>query len=220
MLYFNRIISAQLLQSVNFHSDHSLRTDSLPSQSLIFQSSISSNDAAINKYSIFPPNETVSTITNAGTDSSGHTYIFIPAIITSLGSETDVSAPALPSIFTGSLDVTYSTYDTPLEPPSATTVLPNFNFDGLSAFLATSASSAALSAVASGGVYDSEGRPLSALLNEFQNISPLVQVNNASGTSTASDPAPLNFFTTPDFLVSKVIHYCVWRTALISTILV
>ena len=168
--------SAQLLQSVNFHSDHSQRTNSLPSQSLIFQSSISSNDAAINKYSIFPPNETVSTITNAGTDSSSHTYIFIPAVITSLGSETDVSAPALPSIFTESLDVTYSTYNTPLVTPSATTVLPNFNFDGLSAFLATAASSAALSAVASGGVYDSEGPLLSTLLYEFQDISPLVQV--------------------------------------------
>ena len=195
--------TAQLLQSVNFHSDHSLRTNSLASQSLVFQSSISSNDAAINKYSIFPPNETVSTITNAGNDSSGHSYIFIPAIITSLGSETDVSAPALPSIFTGSLDVTYSTYNTPLQPPFATTVLPNFNFDGLSAFLATSASSAALSAVASGGFYDSEGALLSTLLNEVQNISPLVQVNNASGTSTALDPAPLNFFTTPAFLVEQ-----------------
>ena len=191
------------MQSVNFHSDHSLRTNSLSNQSLVFQSSISSNDAAINKYSIFPPNETVSTITNAGADSSGNNYIFIPAIMTSLGSDADVSAPALPGIFTGSLDVTYSTYNSPLQPPLAATVLPNFNFDGLSAFLATSASSAALSAVASGGFYDSEGILLSTLLNEVQNISPLVQVNNASGTSTASDPAPLNFFTTPTFLVEN-----------------
>lgn len=195
--------SAQLLQLVNFHSDHSLRTNSLSNQSLVFQSSISSNDAAINKYSIFPPNETVSTITNAGADSLGNNYIFIPAIMTSLGSDADVSAPALPGIFTGSLDVTYSTYNSPLQPPLAATVLPNFNFDGLSAFLATSASSAALSAVASGGFYDSEGVLLSTLLNEVQNISPLVQVKNASGTSTASDPAPLNFFTTPAFLVEK-----------------
>ena len=45
-------------------------------------------------------NETVSTITNAGTDTSGNGYIFIPAIITSLGSKTDVAAPALPSVAT------------------------------------------------------------------------------------------------------------------------
>jgi hypothetical protein len=200
--------STQLLQSVNFHSDHSLRTDSLPSQSLIFQSSISSNDAAINKYESFlgvTTNETVYTITNAGANPFGDTYIFIPAVITSLGSEADISAPALPSISAGSLNVTYSTYDTTFGSHSATTVLANFDFDGLSAFLATSASSAALSAVSSGGVYNSEGVVLSALLNEVQNISPLVQVNNANRTSTASDPASgiLNGDTTPAFLVTQ-----------------
>jgi len=88
--------SAQLLQSVNFYSDQSLRTDALPDQSLIFETSISSNDAAINKYSTFlgiTTNETVSTISNAGTDTSGHTYSFIPAVITSLGSNADIAAP-------------------------------------------------------------------------------------------------------------------------------
>ena len=215
--------SAQLLKSVNFHSSHldhsdqSYRTDAIPSQSLIFQSSISSNDAAINKSgSLF--NEAVSTITNAGADSSNNTYIFIPAVITSLGSETDISAPALPSLSTGSLDVTYSTYD---GSQSATTVLPNFNFDGLSAFLATSASSAAVSAVSSGGVYNTGGLNdliitlfpdkiirdivVSGLLYDVQNVSPLVQVSNANGTSTASDPASgiLNDNTTPDFLVTQ-----------------
>ncbi|HEY9806416.1 MAG TPA: hypothetical protein V6D04_07600, partial [Candidatus Obscuribacterales bacterium] len=89
-------------------------------------------------------------------------------------------------------------------------ILPNFNFDGLSAFLATSASSAAGSAVSSGGVYtalDFGGytRLVSAALNEVQNISPLVQVNNASGISTASNPTPgiLDGYTTPDFLVTQ-----------------
>ena len=83
-LYLSRIILHNYCNLVNSHSDHSLRRNSLSNQSLVFQSSISSNDAAINKYSIFPPNETVSTITNAGADSLGNNYIFIPAIMTSL----------------------------------------------------------------------------------------------------------------------------------------
>src|SRR5262249_55784168 len=148
-------------------------------------------------------------ISNAGTDTSGNTYSFIPAVITSLGSETDIAAPALPSISTGSLDVTYSTYDTTFGSHSASTVLPNFNFDGLSAFLAASDSSAAASAAASGGVYSTgiignitkniPSTLLSALLSEAQELSPLVQVNNANGTSTASDPTSgiLDGYTTP-----------------------
>ena len=94
-------------------------------------------------------------------------------------------------------------------------MLPNFNFDGLSAFLAASGSSAALSAAASGGVYNSgsigkitkliPSSLLSALLNEAQDISPLVQVNNANGTSTASDPTSgiLDGYTTPASLVTQ-----------------
>ena len=143
--------SAQLLQSVNFHTGQ--RTGDLPTQSLIYELAISSNDAAINKYSSFlgtATNETVSTITNAGNDASGNPYVFIPAVITSLGSTNDNPAPALPSISADGLDVTYSTYSTLATKQSATTTLPNFDFDGLSAFLATSASSAAVSVVASG----------------------------------------------------------------------
>ena len=210
--------AAQLLQSVNFYSDQSLRTDALPDQSLIYESSISSNEAAINKYSSLlgvTNNETVSTISNAGTDTSGNTYSYIPAVITSLGSKTDISAPALPSISTGSLDATYSTYNTTFGSHSATTVLPNFNLDGLSAFLAASASSAAASAAASGGVYNTgsvgnitkhiPSSLLSALLNETQDLSSLVQVNNANGSSTASDPTSgiLDGYTTPASLVTQ-----------------
>jgi hypothetical protein len=138
--------------------------------------------------------------TNAGTDASGN-YVFIPADITSLGSANDKPAPALPSISTGTLDVTYSTYN--FGSHSATTTLPNFDFDGLSAFLATSASSAAVSAAASGA-----NLKLSPLLYDVQNVSPLVQVTNANGTSTASDPLPelapniLNSDTTPNSLTN------------------
>jgi hypothetical protein len=105
-------------------------------------------------------------------------------------------APALPSISTGGLDVTYSTYNS-LFQQSATTTLPNFDFHDLTAFLATSASSAAVSAAASGA-----NLKLSPLLYDVQNVSPLVQVTNANGTSTASDPQPniLNGDTTPDSL--------------------
>ena len=199
--------SAQLLQSVNFlqsvnSQDQPMRTGDLPTQSLIYQSAISSNDAAINKYSSFlgtATNETVSTITNAGTDASGN-YVFIPVDITSVGpASNDKPAPSLPTISTGTLDVTYSTYSTLATKQSATTTLPNFDFDGLSAFLATSASSAAVSVVASGA-----STPLltSPLLYDVQNVSPLVQVTNAKGASTASDPPPniLNGDTTPDSL--------------------
>jgi autotransporter passenger strand-loop-strand repeat protein len=197
--------AAQTLQCVDFYSNQSLhtdsnqslRTDALSSQSLIYESAISSNAAAINKYLPFGINETVSTITNAGTDASGKPYVFIPAAITSLGSAQDMPAPALPSISTDTLDVTYSTYSTLLPSHSATTTLPNFNFDGLSAFLAASASSAAVSAVASGA-----NNLASESLYGVQNVSPLVQVKNAKGTSTASDP-PSNILdgtTTPDSL--------------------
>lgn len=183
---------------------------------LIYQTSLSTNDAAINKNASefgFVTNETVYTITNAGADSLGNTYIFIPAVITSLGSETDISAPTFPSLSIGSLDVTYSTFDSG-SPDYAITVLTNLNFDGLSAFLATSASSAAVSAVASGGVYRTGGveditkfipdSVLSALLNEVQDISPLIQVNVTNGTSIASDPVVgiLDSNTTPAFLVT------------------
>jgi hypothetical protein len=197
--------SAHLLQNVTFDSGQ--RTGDLPTQSLIYQSAILSNDAAINKYSSFlgsATNETVSTIMNSGNDASGNPYVFIPADITSLAPDSnDNPAPALPSISTGTLDVTYSTYSILAKQQSATTTLPNFGFDGLSAFLATSASSAAVSVVASGA-----STPLltSPLLYDVQNVSPLVQVTSANGTSTASDPLPyplpkiLNGNTTPDSL--------------------
>src|SRR5262249_17317610 len=89
------------------------------------------------------------------------------------------------------------------------------NFDGLSAFLAASDSSAAASAAASGGVYSTgiignitkniPSTLLSALLSEAQELSPLVQVNNANGTSTASDPTSgiLDGYTTPASLVTQ-----------------
>lgn len=184
--------TARLLQTANFKNSQSLRTSALPSQPLVFEIAVSSNGAAIGPFGLL--NEAIATATNIGIDPLGKPYVFTAGSVTSLGSQSSKTAPALPTQSSGSLDITYTTTETRTAEVKAfpTAVnLASINFDGLSILAATAASSSAAGLLGSAGALNSspiigaEKTPdllVSSLLRLGQDLSVPAKVDPLSGT--------------------------------------
>lgn len=171
------------LQGINLHSSIGQRTAALPNQALIFEASISADQAAIAPYT--PIGEMVASVTNAGVDSSGKAFEFIPTAFTSISSKSTQVATILPTIKSGALNLTYTDLlnISQSNPPTSNAVAPNLNFDGLSVFTASAASSAALAVENSKGASGSS--PLTLKLT--QELATPVQINASSAVSVGTD---------------------------------
>ena len=134
----------KVFKDINFHSSLEHRTDALPTQPLIYQVALSTDRAGVAPYSFL--GETTVTIANAGHDEMDHFYTFIPTSVTSLGEKSFQQASILPTISTQSLELLYEeiTSISQNNYRSTYTKAPELNFNDLSVFTASSASSAAL----------------------------------------------------------------------------
>ena len=152
-------------------------------------------------------------VTNAGDAYGGGVSNYIASSVTSLGKSSDISAPGLPSISSGALNVSYST--TGLLGGTKTVTLPGLNFDGMSVLSATDASSSAAAFTDSLGSlnYNSviSAIPdiiLSPAVNAFKELATPVKVSISGNTSTASNlpgSAPVVAASTPQDLVNNPI---------------
>ena len=213
----------RLLQSVNFFSGDG-RTEALSTQSLIYQLAFSSDEATVAPRSPRLSDGLVKvSVTNNEAKYGGlfkKVYNFLPASATSLGDSVQRPAPWLPSIQSGDLSVEY---DSPAFFDAENRTYIDLNFQGLSAFLASSISSSAGALGQSIGVINdidsvfglffnaldllSDPSASNVLATFTKGLAPLVQARKqANGTWKAGDPAyginnysdPVNTLSTAD----------------------
>lgn len=180
-----------LMKGVNFYNG--VRgTNAIDTQTLLYYIGLSTNKAAINSDGSLVNWATV-------TDTSGGDLVnFLPVTITSLGSGS-VSADALPTIASGDIKVTYgSTANT----TTATRTIDDLNFNGLTAFQASAASSSAVAILNSLGIFQGAVGTdhwwdllnlVENTTNQFvgfaKETAPLVLVESDGTASDASTPA-------------------------------
>jgi hypothetical protein len=175
--------TADLLKATNLYSSLDQRTDALSNQALIFQAAISTDKAAISPYAVI--GEMVGSVKNNASDTSGIAYQFIPTALTSKSNFSNQTALFLPTVPSSGLILEYTDLlnEFQTNPPSITTAAPNLNFNGLSVFTASAASSAALafenSLGASGGSV--------AKLKLMQEVATPVLINLVGATSVGTD---------------------------------
>lgn len=191
---------AATLKATNFADG--AKGEVLATNSLVYIGALSSDGAAINQYDWLGTNATLSSVENAGKAPDGSLYNFIPVLFSSPASAADRPATALPTVSSGDLIVKYATnggiFQSDATPNTIT--LTDVSFDGFSAYLASSISSAAAAAVDSKGVLQGgilkealsllPNAAVNLALDTFKDLAPLGQATTSDGFATVSDPVP------------------------------
>lgn len=175
--------TSDLLKATNLHSSIHQRTSALSTQPIIFEAAISVNNAGIAPYGL--TGEMLSSVINAGLDPSKKGFDFIPTALTSISSQSAQTALILPTINGSGLFLKYSDHSGIVQKhsPMTLTLAPNLNFNDLSVFTASAASSAALALENSQGASGNS----TIKINLAQELATPVLINKTNLESIGSD---------------------------------